>query len=559
MEGDIGTFMADIDFARRLTKLDMLLWWSQESRPDLGGQEQDNHGSGLAEETTLRPHTTPGCYTSAVVEINMADVAVNAILQSAIVNEMEGSGSGSLAFDSASHTLDEYAKGSAHSAMMLGDAVLPTATFAALKSMVRAWWTDHARAKVSKRQSHVTELVINHFWRWLSSSSAFMYDPALQRFLHGLMRKIFLQLLAEFKRLGTQVVYADFNKIFLLTSKPDAGSAHAFAQYLVTAANSNELFQDITFEISQYWNYLAWMDVANFGGVKVSPEEARDPDASEPEIITMDWNIQAYLPRGLQHYFESQVGNFIWAMYMAKRKSSNGRTPLRPIHDLNMDVNGNMPATQADPSKIEENAVAASSISQQLTRKLLAVVGKVKKRQVASATDPDEAELLAFPILPGSNASPTNPSLEFVKTVCAVFSLAGEMSVEVQILKRNLLDLISVREFADEAIFRNPCTPLILPMIICEQCFAARDVDLCRDADRLPIVDPAHKGTVVLPPRRKSWACQVRSLCILLLISELTRSFGLDSTAYKNMQEHKLKLHSSSWSLAWRQLTSFKT
>ena len=46
-------------------------------------------------------------------------------------------------------------------------------------------------------------------------------------------------------------------------------------------------------------------------------------------MITMDWNIQAYLPPGVRRLFETQVANFIWAMYSAKLKASDGRTPLQ--------------------------------------------------------------------------------------------------------------------------------------------------------------------------------------------------------------------------------------
>ncbi|KAJ9116229.1 DNA polymerase epsilon catalytic subunit [Naganishia onofrii] len=509
---DMGLFMADIDFARRLHRQDMVLWWSIGSKPDLGGSEQDQN-SQQVEENILPQVSVPGCYNNAVLEVTIDDLAINAILQSAIVNEMEGSGSGSMAFDSASHTLDEYAKGSAHTAAMLGDAVLPTQTFAILKSMVRTWWTGHARAKVGKRKTNVTDLAVNHFWRWLSSSRSAMFDPALQRFLYSLMRKVFLQLLAEFKRLGTQVIYADFNRVFLLTSKPDATSAYAFAQYLVSAATSQELFQDISFEVSHFWNYLAWMDIANFGGVKIAAADAGNPRAIISDTITMDWNIQAYLPPAIQPYFETQVGNFIFAMYSAKKKASDGRTPLKVIHDLNSTALMDTPAaTKVDPAKVKELAAAQASISHQLTRRLLSIVSKLKKRQAAAGTDPAEAELLTFPLLPGQVTTPTNPTLEFIKSVCAVFALAKEFSVEVQILKRNLLDLINMREFAEEAMFRNPCgQPLILRMIICEKCFACRDVDLCRDPDRLPIVTPEKKGLEILPPMRKTWACQVCS------------------------------------------------
>ncbi len=468
----------------------------------------------LAEERASPQISVKGCYTNSVLEISMADLAINAILQSAIVNEMEGSGAGALAFNSASHNLDEYAKGDAHASAMLGDAVLPIQTFAVLKTMIKTWWMEFARAKIRKGDAKVAGLAVQNFWRWLSSSSSHMYDPALQRFMFALMRKVFLQLLGEFKRLGTQVIYADFNRILLLTSKPDASSAFAFSHYLLTAVSSRELFQDISFDVVHYWDYLAWMDVANFGGIQVSPEMAGGTagGSNNSHTIIMDWNIQAYLPPGVQHYFESQVANFIVAMYDAKIKASNGRTPLKAVHDLNAKVDSTAPDV-VNPAKQRELAAAHSSISQTLTRKLLAVVARLRKRQALSATDEAEEALLSFPELPGSHLKMKNPTLEFVKMICEVFALAKQMQTEVQILKRNLLDLCGVKEFSDEAAFRNPCDALVLPMVICETCYECRDVDLCRDPDRLPIVPPENKGTVVLNPRRKTWACQV-SFCL---------------------------------------------
>jgi len=486
----------------------MLLWWSPSPRPDLGGLEEDMNGS---DEPVPPRISTRGCYSSVVLEMELADMAINAVLQSALVNEMEGSGSGSMAFGAASHNLDEYAQGTANASIMLGDAVLSIQTFGVLKNLVRTWFLDKARAHVRGQTNSPANLVVDQFWRWISSSSSCMFEPALQRFLHGLMRKTLLQLLAEFKRLGTQVVYADLNRVFLLTSKPDAGSAFAFAKYLVTAANSHDLFRHIVIGVTQFWNHLSWMDVANFGGVRVSPEEAGSglPPPKQFEI-SMDWNIQAYLPAELQPIFERRVADFIYALYTAKRNSTDGRGPLRPVYNLNMEAPGEVPTTQANPAKEKERVAAGKAVSTTLTRKLLDDVAEIKRRQATAQATGDDT-ILAFPPLPGSRLreagaqAPTNAALEFVKSVCEVYSLASDLLVDVQIMRRNLLDLINVREFAPEASFRNAGESLIIPMVSCERCNAIRDVDLGRDPDCLPSVDPA-TGAVV-PPPRAMWAC----------------------------------------------------
>jgi DNA polymerase epsilon subunit 1 len=384
--------------------------------------------------------------------------------------------------------------------------------------MIRSWFLDKARAHVKGTHSSPADLVVDQFWRWISSPSSNMFEPALHRFLHGLMRKVFLQLLAEFKRLGTQVVYADFNRIFLLTTKPDAGSAYAFARYLVTAANSQELFRHLVIDVNQFWNYLTFMDVANFGGVKISPEQAASREAPSSRFdISMDWNIQSFLPGSLQPIFERNVASFIFALYSAKRNATDGRAPLRPIHNLNIDQPGEITSV-FNPAKDLEHKAAKKSISQTLTRRLLTDIAAVKKRQQLSLTDEDEAAALAFPSLPGSRLASTstaasknnNPALELVKSICEVYALSSEHNIEIQVLKRNLLDLLGVREFSAVAAFKNPCESVIVPSVICRRCNAIRDVDLCRDPDRLPGVDP--DSGEVLAPAKKTWVCHVSCL-----------------------------------------------
>jgi DNA polymerase epsilon subunit 1 len=280
IEGDAPLFLADIDFARRLVAQDMVLWWAPAARPDLGGIEDDANTPQAIDELGSPEFSNAGCYTNVTFRIALQDLAIDALLQSALVNELEGSGSGALAFDSASHTLDDYSKGAAHNSLTLGDAVLSTQTFAILKSMVKSWYLDKARIAGT---NPVADLLVDNFWRWISSSAAGMFDPGIHRFLHGLMKKTFIQLLAEFRRLGSTVVYADFNEIILLTSKPSAANTVAYAKYLLAAANANELFRHLSFEIVNFWETLVWMDVQNHGGIPVLPEDCAYDSVSAPD------------------------------------------------------------------------------------------------------------------------------------------------------------------------------------------------------------------------------------------------------------------------------------
>lgn len=94
-----------------------------------------------------------------------------------------------------------------------------------------------------------------------------------------------------------------------------------------------------------------------------------------------------------------------------------------------------------------------------------------------------DAEAWRFPQLPGSHLTMTNPTLEFIKATTRVLALQKDAALEAQVCKRNLLDLIGVREFSPAAEWHNPCLPFRLPWVICHFCNDDRTLDLCRDPD----------------------------------------------------------------------------
>jgi len=52
---------------------------------------------------------------------------------------------------------------------------------------------------------------------------------------------------------------------------------------------------------------------------------------------------------------------------------------------------------------------------------------------------------------------------------------------EAHKLRRNLLRLIGVGEFSDDALWNEPCPSIVLPEVICKICSLCRDLDVCRD------------------------------------------------------------------------------
>ncbi|KAG8816446.1 DNA polymerase epsilon catalytic subunit [Serendipita sp. 399] len=469
---DHSLFFMDVAFARRLIKQGMVLWWSPGTKPDLGGREADGSAGALAEEVISPETSRPGLYTNVCLLIEMRNLAVDAVLQSSLINELEGSG-GTTSFDSISHTLQEYANGDAHASVTLGDSVLSPQVFFILKGLVKGWMLDKASGADSP-----AELAIAFFWRWVSSPSAQMYDLGMHRFVHGLMVKTFFQVQAEFKRLGSTVIYADLGQILLLTSKPP-GSAAAYATYITTAVTSNELFKHLYLHTERYYDILLYLDSANQGGIVCLDPRRKEP--SPVPCMANTWNIQAFLPPAIQPLFHQEVSRFLVELYRIRMKHiSSTKTPVRVL-DANYTT-----GVQPDERFAQEQDEIKSYISRRLTRRLLPIVNKIVQEQ-RRAMMGEEPELdYVFPVLPGSYLSFTNPALEFVKSICEVFGLAREYHIEITLLRRTLLDIVGVREFAEEATWRQPCQSFKLSMVICHYCNQMRDFDFCRDVDLLP-------------------------------------------------------------------------
>ncbi|XP_073973254.1 DNA polymerase epsilon catalytic subunit 1 isoform X2 [Rhodnius prolixus] len=490
---DTTMFGADLFFARHLLKNNFVLWCSESDRPDLGGREaDDNRLLSDFEENTNVISNNLGCYSTICVELDIDSLAVNTLLQSHHVHDIEGTSS-SVGFDTMPQlSIGEQVSGQVPVLPIYDEGALCSGAFKVMRFMVNAWLRD-----VTIHRNVFADFQIVHFYRWLRSPTALLYDPALRRTLHNLMKKLFMQLVAEFKRLGSVIVYANFNKIIVCTKKRNIEDAIGYIEFVVASIKNKELFHSIQMSYSQCWKYLMWLDPANHGGVKgrlpdglsdvgesTEPQiqnesELDEEDDNEGPAIVMNWNLSEFLPEenNVQGYFMTVVAGYISAIYQHFEQSGSIMgTPKRLASSSQL----SMPIEiAAMPATVD---FAKNLITGDLSQKLFKIVQFIQKKlPFYSINNPETINIMG---VAETGEKIIKPALEFIKAVCKVLSLDSSVEEEIARLRRNLLRLVDVGEFSDEAEWEDPCATVVLPEVICRACNHCRDIDLCKDPYR---------------------------------------------------------------------------
>ena len=499
LEKDDPRFLIDIAYARRLQANNVVLWWSPSPRPDHAGYEKDDI-VGPLDQVQMPSVNNPGTYASVCIDLEVRNLAINTILTSSLINELEGA-------DSISFNPAGDANGTQDgNEVLLADNAFANAGVQVLREMVKSWWAEACKG------STMADIMVQHLVRWVESPASCLYDRALHYYVQMMSRKALLQLMADFRRVGSHIIYASANRLLLQTTKSEVGNAFAYAQYILKSIKGKPLFHFIDLEIKEYWDYLVWYDEFNYGGKAC--QEVVERDEQDLQMI-MHWQIATFLPVRLQPTFRDWAIEFIELMHGIKR-----------------------PATGSDPTATprltqlpvrEGNAALGEGASGQII--LGRVFEKPLKKEIAGLINAQKRELLhpelagdySFPELPGSylpqlsssvrssrpddhangkkRTAAANPVLELVKALMQVLSLDKNITLEARLLRKELLAMFDVREFSKEGGFQNPSESLKITQLSCDNCTMARDLDLCRDEDLLP--DPSGEGGAA----NVSWKC----------------------------------------------------
>lgn len=474
LESDDPRYLIDISYARRLQQNNVVLWWSTGPQPDHAGYENDDV-LGALDKVDMPSINTPGAYPTVCIELDVRNLAINTILTSSIINDLEGSDS-LLAPSGGSTEADG-------TGVLYSEKAFASAGALVLREMVKHWWTEACEG------NGMADIMVQHLIRWVESPISCLYDRSLHHYVRMMSRKSFQQLMAEFRRVGSSIVFASSTRLLLQTTKTEVGNAYAYSQYVLKSIRANPSFHFIDLEIKEYWDYLVWYDEYNYGGKGC--QEVFETEDQELETV-MHWQLSRSLPAPMQTIFHDWVVEYIELMHGLKRPPRDDSSTPRLTQ---------LPARPKDEENEEITTILADRYSKPLKKQISGLI----RRQRDELLHPELASDYVFPELPGVLVDPNddrrNPALELVKLLMQVLSLSKQTAFETRLLRRELLALFEVREFSKEGRFENPSASLKLPELTCNACCLIRDLDLCRDGDILP--EPGASGGRIVKP----WRC----------------------------------------------------
>lgn len=490
LERDDPRFLIDVAYARRLQKSNVVLWWSGGPLPDHAGHEKDEILNPM--ETVEMPLVNnPGTYSSVCIELDIRNLAINTILTSSIINELEGSDS--VTFNPAAPTDDDAGSGSS---VLYSENAFSSAGIVVLREMVKAWWIEACKGIT------MADIMVQHLVRWVKSPDSFLYDRSLHYYVQMMSRKAFQQLMTDFKRVGSQIVFANAHRLLLQTTKAEVGNAYAYGQYILKSIKAKPLFHFLDLDVKEYWDFLVWFNEYNYGGKAC--QEVIEAESHRLEMI-MHWQMNSFLPAQYQDVFRNWIVEFIELMHDLKRlrqpSASNGDQQLPPRLTQ---LPARKLATDGDGQHTGEDLLS-KGIFKPLKRQMTSLIARYR----AELSHPTLFVDHNFPLLPGSHLDmeTTHPVLQLIKSIIHVFSLDKTINFEVRLLRKDLLALFDIREFSPQARFENPSSSLRLEQLICEHCTMVRDLDLCRDEDIIPVSSSRNPDPGPTTKAIKAWEC----------------------------------------------------
>ena len=503
--GDDENFaLYDLGFSRMLQKNRSLSWGSAISgQPDLGtnflpsangsvvpnmvGVTSINQDElwGDDDELVSPVIRRPGCYRSVCVDIDLQDLAIAALTDTAnlpsftlMAASLESDNRNGNPNSPTSVALFHDGGGlqsSMKSSEPLGDEMATSTALPMLRALIGAWLRD-----AFSSNNAVADNLLHHVYRVISHPDTLMHDPALHRVVHSIMKATFVRLLNELQRLGCHIVYATFHRITVATNKTSLAEAEEYINFVISTVRSQggENGEEVSslarasLRPKQFHTHYLFLDEYNYGTMQL--ERLDRSEADEDYIVEEDeddsnlvvvasvvtaWSIMNYLgSEHAQEYFRLMIGRF--SKEVLKKQMELKRR----------ERDKDMPSIFLKEVTEELLHYKKVMISKHFSSALTRAVGEICK---------DEKEDMIEPPMMVSRSGPIDPALEFIKAVLAILELDSDVDEELHILKRSLLAQVGVPEYSNLAKWVNPCPTFILPGVFCAECHESRDINLC--------------------------------------------------------------------------------
>ncbi|KAL6577446.1 DNA polymerase epsilon catalytic subunit A [Orobanche minor] len=498
---------ADIFLSRALRDQQQVLWISDNGIPDLGGSNEEVPC--FIDEVNQPVLTYPGAYRKVTVELKIHHLAVNSLLKSNQVNEMEGG---------ALFGLDQEmnpASCNSDKQYSFDEEASCAPAFRVLKQLIQRCIADAVTSG-----NVFADAILQNLYRWLCSPKSKLHDPALHRMLHKVMQKVFALLMAELRKFGATIVFASFSKVIIDTGKSDLAAAKAYCESILKTLQTRDLFEWVELEPFKFWHSLLFMDQYNYGGIQAGPEDISTDECSRPSLvkdIVSSWTIAENLIKTTQEHFNLIVSEFLYLPWKFEQEEAAKRASA--IGDL---CTPSITAVTAEVLESHMTEFLKKKIGSYFTDKLLKIVCDPSLHQKGRNESRSDHNI-STGSLPSSNSIHKGDSaLDFIKYVCAVLALDQKVQHEVLVMRRNLLKLVRVREFAPEAEFHNLFTSLTLPNVICSYCNDCRDLDLCRDRSLI-----AQQWHCAVPQCGQPYDRQVMENSLIQIVRQRERHYHL--------------------------------
>lgn len=306
-----------------------MLWWSTSNRPDLGGRESDDNRllTDFEEDMPIVQNKS-GYYPDISIELSIDSLPITALMQASKIHDMEGASSAVTFGNVPSFSLDMFMSESPSGALSIYDeVVICSNSFRIMRHMVNSWIRD-----VAHNKNVYADYQIVHFYRWIRSHKAYLYDPIHKKILNVLMKKLFLRIFSELEKLGCHIIYADFTKFVIHTGKKSVIDALSYTDYIVQTIRTKEIFHGIHFSYQESWSFLLWLNDNNYAGVKIKlPSNINEETITDKQntfTLEMNWAISEYLPNDeCKIEFENILSSFIEFL-------TEGKLPEESLHDL---------------------------------------------------------------------------------------------------------------------------------------------------------------------------------------------------------------------------------